>query len=68
MFNVRKLMFSWKDLLAEVEPSVIKVRDHTYITSTFLWTSSDPPTHYSRVWNKRTPLNKRTLWKIWQKE
>lgn len=25
MFNVRKLMFSWKDLLAEVEPSVKKV-------------------------------------------
>ena len=23
---------------------------------------------YSRVWNKRTPLNKRSPWKIWQKE
>ena len=21
---------------------------------------------YSRVWNKRTPLNKRSPWKIWQ--
>ena len=23
---------------------------------------------YSRVWNKRSPLNKRSPWKIWQKE
>ena len=23
---------------------------------------------YSRVWNKRTPLNKHIPWKIWQKE
>ena len=23
---------------------------------------------YSRVWNKRTSLNKRSPWKIWQKE
>ena len=53
MFNVRKLMFSWKDLLAEVEPSVIKVIP-ICITSTFLWASSNPPTHYVR---KNTVLN-----------
>ena len=23
---------------------------------------------YSRFWNKRSPLNKRSPWKIWQKE
>ena len=33
-------------------------------------TTPDLPTgkNYSRVWNKRTPLNKRSPWRIWQKE
>ena len=38
MFNVRKLMFSWKDLLAEVEPSVKKVNMSLVMTKLGSWT------------------------------
>ena len=37
MFNIRKLMFSWRDLLEEVEPSVKKVLGPWHLINQFAY-------------------------------
>ena len=34
----------------------------------FMKTTSSEHVVYSRLWNRRSPMNKRSPWKIWQKE